>query len=218
MLQMKNIVQCLGLILAVLVAAGPMTAMAKPAKPATPAGNPFDATPADHMLGDPNAKITVVEYGSVACPGCAHFNETAFPQFKAKYIDTGKVRYVFRPMLTGVPTVAMAGTRLAECAGKDKYFSVIDAVMRGQHEFYPSGETDIFAHAVLVRIAKSYGLDEPAFNKCVTDPDGVRQVNQGYNNALASGVRSTPTFFVNGKRLDDSSDLDAAIAAAQPKP
>lgn len=195
--------------LAVMLLAAPLTAAADTE---AVVGAPPAVSPTDHILGDPKAKITVIEYGSVACPGCAHFNETQFPQIKSKYVDTGKVRYVFRPMLTGVPTVAMAGTRLAECAGKDKYFSVVDAVMRGQHEYYPTGETDIFAKAVLIKIAKTYGLDEAAFTKCVSDTDGVRRLNQGHTEALAAGVRSTPTFFVNGQKVSGS-DLDAALAA-----
>ncbi len=168
--------------------------------------------PTDHVLGAPTAKITVIEYGSVACPGCAHFNETKFPDFKAKYIDTGKVRYVFRPMLTGVPTVAVAGTRLAECAGKDKYFSVVDAVMRGQHEYYPNGETNIFARGVLIKIAKNYGIDEAAFTQCVGDAAGIDRLKQAHADALSAGVKSTPTFFVDGKKVDEN-DLESTLAA-----
>jgi protein-disulfide isomerase len=209
---LKTLSRRLGVVLAVALG------MVLPAMvAAAPAASPFAVVPTDHILGNANAKVTVIEYGSVACPACAHFNETAFPQFKAKYIDTGKVRYVFRPMLTGVATVAMAGTRLAECAGNDKYFSVVDAVMRGQHEFYLTGENDVFAHAVLVRIAKSYNLDEAAFNTCVTNADGLRRINQGYADALAAGVRSTPTFIVNGKRIDGMEELEGAVTAALPK-
>lgn len=204
----KNLSRRLGVILTIFAAL---------LLPMAAAAGPFDVTPADHVMGNRDAKITVIEYGSVACPACAHFNETVFPQFKAKYVDTGKVRYVFRPMLNGVATVAVAGTRLAECAGNDKYFSVIDAVMRGQREFYPNGETNIFARGVLLRIAKSHGIDEAAFNTCVTDADGLRRMNQYQADAFSAGVHSTPTLFVNGKRLehDELADLEAAIAAAK---
>jgi protein-disulfide isomerase len=217
-----------GLLLALLAAVVlPMAATARTVKPAKPtpapaaapaAANPLDVKSTDHVMGDPNAKVTVIEYGSVACPACAHFNEGTFPQFKAKYIDTGKVRYVFRPMLTGVATIAMAGTRMAECAGNDKYFSVVDAIMRGQHEFYATGETDVFARPALVRIAKSYGLDEAAFNACAADPAGLHRLNQAHADALTAGVRGTPTFFVNGKKVDETTGLEDAVTAALPKP
>src|SRR5438105_4018250 len=109
-----------GLCLALvgLALAAPL-AVAAPAMP----------SPADRTLGDAKAPVTVIEYGSVACPICGRFNDNVMPMLKAKYIATGKVRYIFRPMLTGVATIAVSGERLAECAGKDKYFSVVDAVM-----------------------------------------------------------------------------------------
>jgi len=174
-------------------------------------------TPADHVMGNPAANVTLIEYGSVACPACAAFNEAAFPQIKAKYIDTGKVRYVFRPMLTGVPTIAVAGTRMAECAGKDDYFKVVDAVMRGQHEYYAWGESNIIAKPVLNRIAASFGMNEAAFNACAGDAAGIKRLGEAHQAALAAGVASTPTLFVNGKEVEahDFDSVEAAIKAAQ---
>ena len=170
----------------------------------------------DHALGNPKAPVTIIEYASVACPYCANFNATVMPELKAKYIDPGKVRYIYRPMLTGVQTIAVAGERLAECAGNDKYFEVVDAMMRGQKEFYAYGESDIFARPVLLRIAKSFGFDEAAFDKCVADPNGLNALNARNDKYLESGVHSTPTIVVNGKELVDPSlkTLSAAIDAA----
>jgi len=167
----------------------------------------------DHALGSPKAPVTVVEYASVACPYCANFNATVIPEFKAKYIDTGKVRYIYRPMLTGVQTIAVSGERLAECAGNDKYFAVIDAMMRGQKEYYAYGESDVFARPILLRIAKSFGFDEAAFDKCVADPNGLSALNAKNDKYLESGIHSTPTIVVNGKELVDPSlkTLSAAI-------
>ena len=170
----------------------------------------------DHALGNPKAPVTIIEYASVACPYCANFNATVMPELKAKYIDTGKVRYVYRPMLTGVQTIAVAGERLAECAGNDRYFAVVDAMMRGQKEFYAYGESDVFARPVLLRIAKSFGFDEATFDKCVADPNGLSALNARNDKYLESGVHSTPTIVVNGKELVDPSlkTLSAAIDAA----
>ena len=170
----------------------------------------------DHVLGNPKAPVTVVEYGSVACPVCGRFNEMVMPDLKSKYIATGKVRYIFRPMLTGVETIAVSGERLAECAGNDRYFAVVDAIMRGQKEFYAYGESDVFARPTLLRIAKSFGFDQAAFDKCVMDPAGLKAVNANNNKYLASGINATPTIVVNGKPLvdPDFKTLSAAIDAA----
>ena len=171
----------------------------------------------DHAMGNPKAPVTVIEYGSVACPVCGNFNETVMPELKAKYISTGKVRYIYRPMLTGVQTIAMSGERLAECAGNDRYFAVVDAIMHGQKEFYAFGESDVFARPVLLRIAKSFGFDEAAFDKCAMDPAALKAVNARSNQYLDSGVHSTPTLVVNGKAMidPDFKTLSAAIDAAE---
>ncbi len=176
--------------------------------------------PGDRALGKSNAPVTVIEYGSVACPACGRFNEAVMPDLKAKYITTGKVRYIYRPMLTGVRTIAVSGERLAECVGGDKYFEVVDAVMRSQKEYYAYGESDVFARPVLLRIAKSFGFDESAFNKCVLDPAGLETINTNSAKYLDSGVRSTPTIVVNGRTfLDpDFKALAAAIDDAKAKP
>lgn len=174
-------------------------------------------TPQDHVMGSAKAPVTLIEYGSVACPACAAFNEGAFPQIKAKYIDTGKVRYVFRPMLTGVPTIAVAGTRMAECAGKDKYFAVVDAVMRGQHDYYAWGESNIIAGPILTKIAAGFGMSEAAYKACASDPTGLQRLNTAYRAALDAGIRSTPALFVNGKSVAayDLDTVEAAIKAAK---
>src|ERR1700761_6445601 len=86
--------------------------------------------PDDMSLGNPKAKVQVIEYASMACPHCGHFNETIFAPFKAKWVDTGKVRYTLREMLTEPVNVAAAGFMIARCAGPQKYFTVVDQVFR----------------------------------------------------------------------------------------
>ena len=170
----------------------------------------------DHVMGNAKAPVTVIEYGSVACPVCGNFNETVMPELKAKYINTGKVRYIYRPMLTGVQTIAVSGERLAECAGNDRYFAVVDAMMRGQKEYYAYGESDVFAHPIILHIAQSFGFNEAAFDKCVLDPAGLNAVKANNTRYLQSGIDSTPTIVVNGKTMidPDFKTLSAAIDAA----
>ncbi len=175
-------------------------------------------TTGDMTLGNPSAPIKVVEYASVACPICARMNHDAMPQFTQKYVDTGKVYYVYRPMMTGNQAVAVAGHLLAQCAGKDKMFKVVDAIMRSQEEMDQGGPPEQYTNArpVLLRIANSVGLSEGDFNTCVTNAKGIEQLNAINDKALKDdGVDGTPTFFVNGKKIAiqkyDISDLDNAI-------
>ena len=172
-------------------------------------------SPNDMSEGVPTAKVTVVEYASVACPICARVNQDIMPAFKAKYVQTGKVRYVYRPMMTGNESVATAGHLLALCAGKDKFFKVVDAIMRAQDQM--GGEQTGYSNArpVLLDIAKSAGLSEDQFTTCVEDPKGIQALAKVNQDALNAGVEATPTFFVNGKKMElqkgDITDFDAAI-------
>jgi protein-disulfide isomerase len=171
----------------------------------------------DMSLGNPNAPVKMVEYASVACPVCGRWYREVWASFKAKYVDTGKVYYTFREMLVGDATeqsIAAAGFLLARCAGRDKYFSVVDAVFQDQADIYndPRGG--------LLKIAKSIGVDEKTFDACTTDSAQLQALNnrvQGF--AQNNNVNSTPTFVINGTALEAGyhtlAELDAAIAGAQ---
>jgi protein-disulfide isomerase len=173
--------------------------------------------PDDMGLGNPAAKVTVVEYASVACPVCGRWYKEVWPAFKAKYIDTGKIHYVFREMLVGdqnEEAIAASGFLLARCAGKDKYFSVVDAVFKSQPGLFQD------PNATLVGIAKTYGLSEAQFDACVRDVNALNALTvRTQNNATSGKVDATPTFVVNGKAMDPGyqplAAIDAAIAAAQ---
>jgi protein-disulfide isomerase len=178
------------------------------------------AVSADEMtMGDPKAKVTLVEYASVACPICAQFNNTVFPAFKRKYIDTGKVHYVSREALTGNPTLAATGFLMARCAGKDKYFQVTDAIYRAQDEIYEPGTESIrpvVGRDILLRIAQSAGLSEAQFSKCVSDEKALKALAERSEKfGRQDDVQGTPTFILNGKKLSGSAmsleELDAAI-------
>ncbi len=175
--------------------------------------------PEDMVMGDPKAPITITEYASVACPHCAKFNNDVFPAFKKKYIDTGKVFYVTREMLTGEPSVAAAGFLVARCAGKDKYFTVTDAVYHSQQEMFADGTTRN-VRPVLLRIAKSAGLSETQFDKCVSDEgalNAIRARSDKYGDR--DHIEGTPSFVVKGKVVAASevtlADMDKIVADAQ---
>lgn len=163
-----------------------------------------DAAPAegDMALGAPEgAKVTVIEYASVTCSGCAAWNKQVWPQFKAKYVDTGKVRYVFREFPTPPQDVAVAGFLIARCAGEDKYFHVIDQIMRALPELH-SGTPP---RDILLRTARDAGLSEARFQTCISDPAGVAAMEKRIKAAQDAGVTGTPTFMVNGQVVGDRS-------------
>ena len=170
-------------------------------------------------MGDAKAKVVLAEDASVACPVCAAFNITVFPEFKKKYIDTGKVLYVARESLTGNPTLAASGFLLARCAGKDKYFQVTDAIYRAQDEIYEPGSETVSPSAgreVLLRIAKAAGLTDDQFTKCISDEKAITALNDRVEKySKQDEVEGTPTFMLNGKKLRTGmismADLDAAI-------
>lgn len=178
------------------------------AKPPVPVGD-------DMSLGNPNAPVKVIEYASVACPVCGRWYREVYPAFKAKYIDTGKVYYTSREMLVGdanEESMAAAGFLLARCAGRDKYFSVVDAIFKNQDDIYSDPK------AGLLKIAKANGIDESKFDSCTTDSAALQALNnrvQGY--ARDDHVNATPTFVINGAAMEPGyhtlAEMDAVIAA-----
>jgi protein-disulfide isomerase len=172
----------------------------------------------DMTLGDPNAPVKMIEYASVACPHCAVFNNEVWPEFKKKYVDTGKVYYISREMLTGQAAVAAAGFLVARCAGKDKYFTVTDQIYRSQPEMFADG-TASGARAVLQRIANSAGLSDDQFNKCITDAKALEAINKRNEiYGTRDKIDGTPTFVMNGKTVASGevtlAQMDAAVAEA----
>ena len=170
---------------------------------------------ADMTLGDPNAKVKIVEYASLTCSHCGKFNNEVFPEFKKKYIDTGKVHYTFKEFLTPPNEVAAAGFLTARCAGKDKYFNVTDAIFHAQQEMFTTGDM----RGVLLRIAQSAGLTEEQFNACITDEAALKALNERVEKAIkVDKINATPTFVINGKKVKEGevslAELDAAVAEA----
>ncbi len=178
-----------------------------------------ESVSADDMTqGNASAKITVVEYASASCSHCAEWNEDVYPAFKAKYIDTGKINYVYREILTPPQEVAAAAFLMARCAGKDKYFQVVDSVYRSQTEMFTTGQ---FREGLL-RVAQSAGMSEDQFNACVTDEKGLKALNERVEKySKEAKIQGTPTFVVNGKKVGGDeggarslAELDKAIAEA----
>ena len=168
----------------------------------------------DMTMGVATAPVKMVEYASASCSHCAAFNNDVMPAFKAKYIDTGKVHYTLKEFLTPPQQLAAAGFLTARCAGKDKYFSVIDALFKSQEEMYRTQDP----RGTLLKVAQSAGMTEAQFNTCVNDEKALKAIEARVKAAQDRGVSSTPSFFINGKKAKDGEmtleELDAAVAAA----
>jgi protein-disulfide isomerase len=165
-----------------------------------------------------------VEYGSASCSHCARFDMEEFPGLKAKYIDTGKVRYVFREFITPDETVAAFGFLLARCAGEAKYWTTLDSYFHSQAEIYKTGDLK----TPVLRIAKEVGLTPPQVEACIDSKPAQDALNARLQTALAAKINSTPTFLINGVEFHapatkevDLAELSAAIdpllAPAPPK-
>jgi protein-disulfide isomerase len=165
----------------------------------------------DIMIGSDKAPVTVIEYASMTCPHCAHFEETTLPELKKRYIDTGKVRYVMREF--PLDALAAAGFMLARCAGPDKYESVVETLFAKQAD-WAMVQKPI---PPLMAIAKQFGFTEESFNTCLANQqvlDDIQAVRDHAVNKL--GVNSTPTFFINGKRF--VGDLSIEVMAKEIDP
>jgi protein-disulfide isomerase len=152
----------------------------------------------DMALGPANATVTVTEFASMTCPHCAAFTEKVFPKIKSEYIDTGKIRFVFREF--PLDPKAAGGSMLARCIAKDdasKYFAVVDMLFR-QQEAWVMKDTV----ATLTRIGKQAGLSQQQVEDCLKDQALLDKIaaDQKYANEVLK-VNSTPTFFLNGEMM-----------------
>jgi len=159
----------------------------------------------DMAIGDDKAPVTVIEYASMTCPHCAHFQETTFPELKKRYIDTGKVRYIFREF--PLDSLAAAAFMLARCAGKDdkdRYFALIDTLFRQQRQW--AVEKPI---PPLLAIAKQAGFTEQTFNACLANQQMLEGIESIRQRAIKQfKVQSTPTFFINGSSHPGALSID----------
>jgi protein-disulfide isomerase len=166
----------------------------------------------DLTLGPADAKVTVVEYASMTCPHCAHFENNVFDSFKKKYIDTGKVRFVFRDF--PLDNLAAAVSMLARCAGGDKTFPLIQTFYEKQADWAFTQGNPV-PH--LFDIAKQAGFTQASFDKCLTDQKLLDQITAERKRASDTfGVNATPTFFINGKKLQEAPTLEAFDKMIEP--
>jgi protein-disulfide isomerase len=155
----------------------------------------------DMSLGPDNAKVTVIEYASATCPHCANFYKTVFPDLKKEYIDTNKIRFVFREWPH--ENTAVYAFMVARCAPKDKYFPLIDMFFTQQDTWLQQPREG------LQQIAQLAGMTKDTFEKCLTNKELGNEIIAIRNKAEAEfGVEGVPTFFINGEPLRGETSIE----------
>jgi protein-disulfide isomerase len=164
----------------------------------------------DLVLGKADAPVTIIEYASMTCPHCANFHKTTYPALKSKYIETGKVRFIFREF--PLDDLAVAASMLARCAGPEKSMALIDVLFASQDKWTVRDPIP-----PLLQIAKQAGFTQASFDTCLKD-------QKLYNDILAVRergskefkVESTPTLFVNGKLQKGGATIEDLDKLIQP--
>jgi protein-disulfide isomerase len=187
-------------------------AVSSPATTAPVAGSAIaqeaTATGDDRVLGKPDAPITIIEYASMTCPHCAAFDAETLPQVKKEWIDTGKAKLIFRDF--PLDALALKGALLARCAPAERYYGFLDVLFRQQGVWTRAGDPQ----AALGRIAKLGGMSEDQFEACMKDDATQNKIlAMRLTGANEYKVESTPTFFINGKKLEGSLPYDTFAAA-----
>ena len=156
------------------------------------------STDNDPALGEADAPVVIVEFSDFQCPYCARFAQQTFPQIKREYIDTGKVRFVFRDFPLSFHRNAALAAEAAQCAyEQDTFWEMHDRIFTGQGEW--SGSTE--AREIFVRYAEELGLDRARFQECLDSGRYREEVQGDFRDGTSYGVRGTPTFFINGRKL-----------------
>ena len=162
----------------------------------------------DVLEGDADAPITIIEYASLTCPHCASFHTTAYPALKENYIDTGKVKFIYRDFPLNDP--ALAATMIARCGGEDKYLGFIDLMLKQQTRWTSS--TDLLG--ALKGIAKLGGVSSAQVDACLSDQVlGQNVLDRARAGTEEFGISSTPSLVINGKLHEGGRDY-ASLAKA----
>jgi protein-disulfide isomerase len=176
---------------------------------------PMEVTAEDKILGSSDAPVTIIEYASLTCPHCAAFHRETLPKLKSDWIETGKVRLVYRDFpLDGA---ALAAAVVAHCAPPDRYFPMIGLLFERQDEWAVEDQW----RERLTQLAGVAGMDKASVDACLADEARKNGVVETAEKAQATyGISSTPSFIVNGRKLSGALPIERfaeVIEEAQPK-
>ncbi len=164
----------------------------------------------EKVFGAADAPVTVIEYASLTCHHCMNFHMKTWPEFKTKYVDTGKVRFIIREF--PLDPLAMAGFMLARCAGEEKWYAVVDMFYRTQ-EGWAHSDKPLDG---LTQAMRQAGMGKDGVDACLKREDLYQGIRQIADRAKGFGVESTPTFFVNGKKEVGALSLEQFDAILAP--
>lgn len=157
-------------------------------------------------VGSPDAPITLIEYASYTCPHCKNFHEGAYQQMKAEYIDTGKVRLVYREVY--FDRYGLWASMVARCGGPEKFFGISDLIYKNQSSWTRAGGAPEIV-GELRKIGRLAGLDNDMLDACLQDADKAQTLVAWYQkNAEADDVSATPSFVLNGRKISNQSYED----------
>jgi protein-disulfide isomerase len=182
-------------------------------------------------MGNAAAPVTLLEYGSLTCSHCAQFNNDILPAIKQRYIETGQVKYILRPLPTPPYDLAVGMHALALCAGPNRYYPLIEAYFERQREVFSAAGGETGPKGTIFAIAEDIGgLSYSASEACLRDPTRQAQIQASAEAGTAAGVTGTPTLFVNGvlvrlgvgqthlELANVTAALDAALRTPRPRP
>ena len=182
----------------------------------TNTSNAAEVMASDMVMGADDAPVTIIEYASTTCPHCASFHETIFPSIKEKYVDTGKVKFVFREFPTAPVDFSMIGSVLARCAGEkggdEAYFLVLGSLFKNQRAWVVGENPKL----ELLKIAAQAGMNEEAFDACLKRQDFIDLVSENTETAQKEfSINATPSFVMDGEKMTARTfeDFEAAIDA-----
>ncbi len=166
--------------------------------------SPADATAIpDMVMGAADAPVQIMEYASFTCPHCANFHATVWPQLKADYIDTGKVRFTYREVY--FDRFGLWASMIARCGGEMRYFGIADMIYDKQRDWTASGDPATIAEA-LRKLAKTAGVTDTMLDECLNDAEKAQNLVAWYEaNAKADDITSTPSFIIDGTKYSNMS-------------
>ncbi|MBK1698968.1 DsbA family protein [Rhodovibrio salinarum] len=166
----------------------------------------------EHILGDPDAPVTIIEYSSLTCPHCANFHEETLPKLKQEWIEPGKAKLVLRHY--PLDRLALAGALVANCFEGDRFFAVVDLMFAQQQQWARADNPG----QALQRLVSQAGMDSETFNQCISDQEEAKKIlDRQQVGREQAGIQSTPTFLIDGTKLEGAqpyAEFEQALEAA----
>lgn len=171
----------------------------------TPAQKTIESTPSplgDRMMGNPAASVTMIEYASATCPHCAAFHVNILPSVKREYIDTGKVKFIFREF--PLDSLALGVSMLTRCLPEAKFFDVTEEFFRTQETWARAQNPEV----EITKITTKAGMDKSTFDTCISNQEMAKNmVEYSRKSGQDFGIKGTPAVFLNGVAMDDVREL-----------